>query len=288
MKIALSIYNINTLKIAANLIDCAILMVPNYSLIHEQNFNLDEALELCKENDIEPIISIGRIYLEDELDGIRSFISKYSHYKFQVADLGVAQIMKEMGLGSNIIYDASTMVCNSLDLEIYSAFGFDAISMSNEIPIVDVIESYNKTNADIFYQVFGLKPMFYSKRRLLSLFENHSGEKFERNSLSIKEEKREELMPIEECENGYVVFRSYYLSLLDEIKNLTFLKYAFFESLRLKDAEIVGILNIFRSYLNNEISLEIATTEMEKLNLNTGFGFEYSDSIHVKEKIINE
>ena len=101
------------------------------------------------------------------------------------------------------------------------------------------------------YQVFGLKQMFYSKRKLLTLYENHSGESFNRNSLTIKEEKREELMPIEETENGYVVFRSYNLSLLNEVRNLLFSKYFYFESLRLNDTTIERVLRIYKDYLEN-------------------------------------
>ena len=288
MKITLSIYNIETLKNTAELIDSAVLMIPKYSLLYEDNFSLDDALDLCSNHKVEAIISLNRIYMEDELEDVKNFILKYKQYKFLVHDLGVIQIMKEMGLSSNIIYEASTMVCNSLDLSVYGSFGFDAVAMSNEIPLIDVIKSYNETEASIFYQVFGLKPMFYSKRRLLSLFEKHSGETFERNSLSIKEEKRKELMPIEETSNGYVVFRSYILSLLKEIKSLTFLKYAYFESLRLKDAEIAGILKIYSCYINGKIDITTAEEEISKFDLNFGYGFEYSDSIHAKEKIINE
>lgn len=288
MKITASIYNFETLKNTAELIDSAVLMIPKYSLIHEEEFDLDKAIEFCNKNNIDPIISLNRIFLEDELDDVREFISRYKSNKFLVHDLGVIQIMKELKVLSNVIYEASTMVCNSLDLEIYSGLGFDAVSMSNEIPIIDVIESYNKTKANIFYQVFGLKSMFYSKRRLLTLFELHSNQNFDRHSLCIKEEKREELMPIEECKNGYVVFRSYNLSLLDEMQNLNFIKYAYFETLRLKSPQILNILHIYKDYINGKHSLEHAHKKLDELNLNTKFGFEYSDSIHVKEKIINE
>ena len=288
MKITASIYNFETLKNAANLIDSAVLMIPKYSLIHEEEFNLDKTIKFCLENKIEPIISLNRIFLEDELKDVKDFISRYKNNKFLVHDLGVIQIMKELNVLSNVIYEASTMVCNSLDLEIYNSLGFDAVAMSNEIPVIDVIESYKKTKANIFYHVFGLKSMFYSKRRLLTLFELHSNQNFDRHSLCIKEEKREELMPIEECKNGYVVFRSYNLSLLDEMQNLSFIKYAYFETLRLKSAQILDILHTYTNYISGKYSLEHAHKKLDELNLNTKFGFEYSDSIHIKEKIINE
>ena len=86
-------------------------------------------------------------------------------------------------------------------------------------------------------------------------------------------------MPIIENDNGYFVYRSYFISLLDEMKNLSFLKYAYFESLTLKDEELYQVL---KSYKENNGDL------LGKLNLDIKDGFAYLDTIHVKEKIINE
>ena len=170
-------------------------------------------------------------------------------------------------------------VHDSLDLSYYRSLGLNAVSMSNEIPVNDVIKGYKDTNADIMYQVFGRKLMFYSKRRLVSCYEDYRDLKVNRNNLFIKEEKREEHMPIIENNNGYFVYRSYFLSLFDEMKNLDFLKYAYFETLTLTNEEIYQVL---KAYKENNKDL------LDKLHLDIKDGFAYLDTIHVKEKIINE
>lgn len=279
MRFLVSIYNLSTLKQCKEYIDSAILMTPNYSQIYDDDFDLDTAIKYCLDNNIEPVISINRIFMENELDDIKSFIFKYQKYNFLVSDLGVIEIFKELNLMNHVIYDSSTMVCNSLDLSYYQSLGLSAVSMSNEIPVADVIKGYKDTNADIMYQVFGRKLMFYSKRRLVSCYEDYRDLKISRNNLFIKEEKREEHMPIIENNNGYFVYRSYFLSLLNEMNNLSFLKYAYFESLTLNDEKLYQVL---KAYKENNGDL------IKNLNLDIKDGFAYLDTIHVKEKIINE
>lgn len=286
MKIALSIYNLKTLKEAVKTVDFAVLMVPKYAQIYEDDFDIDEAIIYCKENNIEPILSITRIFMEDELDEIKSFVKKYK-CKFLVSDLGVAQIFKELGRTQDVIFDSPTMICNSLDLETYSTFGFDALSMSNEITINDLINSYKKTNAPIYYQIFGRKVMFYSKRKLLSCYEKHTNKKLDKTNLSIKEEKRTELMPVVENENGFYVFRSYYLSYLKQLQDLSFLKYGYIETLTLTAEQINRVLSVIFGILDGK-NPEDGINELESLGLLMSDGFANNDSIHVKEKIINE
>ena len=279
MKYLVSIYKLDTLLSCKEYIDSAILMTPNYSQVYENDFDLEKAINICLENNIEPVISINRIFMQNELNEIKSFIIKYQKYSFLVSDLGVIEIFKELNLVNHVIYDSSTMVCNSLDLSYYSSLGLSATSMSNEIPIQDVIKGYKDTNADIMYQVFGRKLMFYSKRRLVSCYEDYRNISIRRNNLYIKEEKREEHMPIIENNNGYFVYRSYFLSLFNQMKSLSFLKYAFFETLTLKDEEVLLVLKGYKE--NNEDLIG-------KLGLDIKDGFAYLDTIHVKEKIINE
>lgn len=288
MKFLLSIYNLETLKRCGDKIDSALLMVPNYSMVYEEGFDINEAIKVCESKNIEVVLSISRIFMENELEEIKTFILNYQKYDFLVSDLGVIQIFKELNLMNHVIYDSSTMVCNSLDLSIYSKLGLLATSMSNEIPISDVFKGYKDTNADIMYLVFGRKLMFYSKRRLISCYEDHRDISLPRENLFIKEEKRSELMPIIENKNGYFVYRSYFISLLKEMQNLSFLKYSYFESLTLNIEVLTEILDIFRGFLNQNMSIQEASEKLSLLGLDIQDGFSYSDTIHVKEKIINE
>lgn len=277
MNLTVAIYNQKTLQKCLGFAKTAVLMCPKYAYIYEDDFDIDGAVQYCLNNSIDIVLAINRIFMEDELDDIRKFILKYKQYKFLISDLGVIKIFQELGLSKHVIYDPDTLICNSSDLAIYNSYGFDALGMSNEILINDVVASFEKTNAPIFYQVFGRKLMFYSKRKLLSLYEQYKQIEFTKKDLSLVEEKRSYHIPIFENENGIYCFRHYFISLLNEIDRLSFLKYSYVETITLYDDEVVSVL---KAFTDNDIN------ELNKLNLDIEDGFAYSDTVYVKEKIV--
>ena len=156
----------------------------------------------------------------------------------------------------------------------------DAFSLSNEIPINDLIKIYKTTNANIYYQVFGRKLMFYSKRKLISCYEKHNEIALPKNSLFIREEKREDLMPVFENDNGYTVYRPYHLNLLKEIKNLSFIKYAYIESLTLNNDQLLAILKAYKNYNNNVITYygaDVDEAKAEELSNNLSSKYKKCD-----------
>lgn len=284
MKLTASIYTNEQLTAVTGLVDAVILNMPHFAYVYE-DLDIESAIKYCVEHNIEPILSFQRIVMEDELDSISALIDKYQ-YKFIVSDLGVVQLFKEKGRISDAIYDPTTLVCNSLDLGLYASLGFNAVGMSNEIPVNDVITGYSVTKAPIFYQVFGRKLMYYSKRRLLSTYEQYRNISFKKDSLVLKEEKREYEIPVYENENGTYCYRPYNISLLKEIDNLSFLEYAFFENLHISIEDYVRVLSIYKQVINKQISIEEGLKEIDSLNLPIEDGFAYSDTVHVKEKIV--
>lgn len=285
MKMTAAIYNKAQLEAVINNIDAAILMMPHYAYVYE-NLDIDEAIKYCKEHNVEPIIALQRVVMENELDEVALLINKYGGYKFIVSDLGVVQLFKDRNRIKDVIYDPTTLVCNSLDLGLYASLGFDAVGMSNEIPLIDVITGYKFTKAKMIYQVWGRKMMYYSKRRLLSTYEKYRDISFKKDCLVLKEEKRDYEIPVYENENGTYCYRPYNISLLKEMDNLSFLEYAYFESLNMSIEDYSKIISIYRSVANKEMDIETATKELEALNLPIEDGFAYSDTVHVKEKIV--
>lgn len=284
MKITASIYNNKTLEAVYPYIDAAVLMVPHYSYVFE-DLNIDSAIEICRKAYIEPILSIQRIFMENELEDIKKFIQKYSKYRFLVSDLGVVQIFKELDLIGNVIFDSPTMVCNSLDFELYSSYGFKAVSMSNEITLEDVKNTFKKSEGSMYYQVFGRKLMFYSKRKLIDLYKEFRKVNFKNNDLTLKEEQRDYRIPIVQSENGTFCYRQYFISLLDEINNISFIRYAYLESLTLSTEQYKKVVSAYRNFLKGSYNLDQAKHEIESLNLPIEEGFIYNDSVDTKEKV---
>lgn len=285
MKLVTGIYSNKQLETLAPYVDGVILMMPHYAYVYE-DLNIDQAIEFCKKNNIDYAISMTRVVMEDELNQIEELINKYIDSKFVVSDLGVVQIFIDKGIVNQVIYDPTTLVCNSMDLEVYSSLGFDAVGMSSEITVKDVFTSYERTKSSIFYQVFGRKMMYYSKRRLISTYKDYRGLSFEAKHLYLREEKRDYDIPVYENENGTYCYRPYNISLIKELEALSFLKYAYFESLNCSIEDLCKVLTIYRNVLDKKVSLETANKEIEALNLPIEDGFAYNDTVHVKEKIV--
>ena len=156
LKLVSAIYNISQLNSYKNYIDCALLMVKDYSLVYE-DLILDEAIDICLSNKIMPIISINKILKPNDIANVNLLLDKYKDNDsiyFYITDLGCLRLGMKKSIVNKMIYNPETMITNTLDLVEYSSFGFDAVAMSHEITLEDFIKSYNETKADLFYLGF--------------------------------------------------------------------------------------------------------------------------------------
>ena len=277
-----SIYNMKELNKLNGLIDGALLNYKDYSLIYD-DLDLDLAYSFCLNNNIIPIISLNKMFYPFEIDNVKDIYLKYNNALFLITDIGLYNIGKKLNIENKLIYNPETMLTNYYDLKIYKDLGFNALAMSLEIPISDVIESKNKTNADIFYLVFGKRMMFYSRRKLLSLYKEKANLDFKNNKMYLKEEKREDYFPIIENENGTKIFRSYIINYLDKLDEMNF-KYYLLDSFDINFNIYKKVVIIYNDYLKKIISKEDALNKINKLNLNILDGFKYQDSIYQKEE----
>lgn len=281
MKITCSIYTLKQLNKFAKYIDCAVLNTKKYSLVYE-DLDLDKAILFCENNNILPIIAVNKLLHPSDLVSVNEVFEKYisKNILFLVTDLGAIQIAKRLNIINRIIYDPQTMITNKLDLEEYSKIGCDSLSMSLEIPLTDVNNSINDNS--IFYQIFGHRIMFYSNRKLVSLYEEKANIKVSNNHLYLKEATRDDYLPIIENENGTMIYRPYCISLLKEKDIISKFKYGYMESLYLDDDIFLKVLIEYKNAISkNNIDESIAN--INNLGLNIEEGFTYKDSIYQKE-----
>ena len=174
-------------------------------------------------------------------------------------------------------------VQEGIDAVNYYDYGFNAISLSNEITIKDLCKIISKTNVKVFYQVFGHRLMLHSRRKLVSLYGEKIGVDIDKSNMRIVEATRNDSYPIVENDRGTYIYRSYLISLLKELKDIN-LEYAYLESFNLKTDIYIKVLDIFNKYINDEYTLNLALEHMSLLNLDIKDGFSYQDSIYNKEE----
>lgn len=284
MKLAAAIYTAKQLNTWIEAIDCAVLNGMECSLVY-QDLDLDTAIRFCKSKGKVPIIAVNRLYHPQEMETIRRLLKRYREdgVLFLATDLGVAAVGMELKMTDRIIFDPQTMITNALDLKAYAEYGFQSLGMSLEIPFRDVLESIERTKGSVFYQIFGHRLMFYSKRHLISLYEQQANRKVSGNELYLKEETREAYMPIIENHSGTMIYRSYLISLLRHSGDFPKLAYGYMESLFLSDDIFFAAVEIYRGVLCGKLSMEDGLQRLESLNLSVEDGFTYQDSVYQKE-----
>ena len=288
MEIISTAYNNDELNKIINYADGFILMIKPYSVAYK-DINLDEAIKLLKANNKKIILGINKIFHPFEIDEIKGFINKYKNddIYYYISDLGIANILIDLGLNNKIIYNPETMITNYLDLSLLMTFNFDAYQMSSEITLNDLKLAYEKTNSNLAYFGFGKKIMFYSKRKLLSLYSNKTNIDMPKENGYLKETTRNDYIPITENINGTYILRPYAISLLEDIDSLSFLKYMILDSNYIDFNDYIKVLNTYYDYNNKKISLNMALDTINNLNLLIEDGFKNNDTVYLKEELKN-
>lgn len=281
MQTIASVYNLKQLNKWVDYLDGAILNFKAFSLIYDE-LDIDKAIMILKNKNKGIILAINKMIYPNETEALEQFILKYKDDAiFLVTDLACVYIAKKYNILDKIIYDPQTMITNYLDLQAFNSYNFKAIGMSLEIPFNDVCHSQELVNAPLFYQVFGYRLMFYSKRKLLTLYEQKANIKAHSHNLFIKESTRNDYFPIIENKNGTMIYRGYLINLLNQdLKNIN---YQYLESLYIDDIVFGKILKLFFNLKNKEISLDEFNSNLNDLNLNIEDGFTYKDSVYQKE-----
>lgn len=285
MRLITSIYTNKQLNTLAKYLDYALLEIEGTSLNYK-DLDLDLAIDFCKENSIGIILSMDKIFLPNEIEIADKYLKQYKDKVdyFYATDLGVCNLAIEYGIENKIIFDPKTMITNSFDYEIYSSYGFHALGVSSEIMVRDLIQIQRKTMKNTFYQVFGHRLMFYSKRHLISLYSQKNNENYPKEDVLFKESTRTDYFPGTENINGTILYRSYLISLLKELNNLSSIAYGFLESYRVDDLVMIEVLKIYKDALNGK-NIDELLNQMNQLGLNIEDGFTYKDSVYQKEEL---
>lgn len=261
-------------------LDGFVLPVKGFASYANHLFSLDEikkAVELKKDKLI--IVKLDKIIGENDLEGLKELLTSLvslnvDYYIF--SDFAVANLLKGKVGNEKLIYANSKMLASSKECEFYSNLGYNYIPSTE----LNITELKNVSGSNAILSCFGYLNIFYSKRPLLTLFENHQRKIFRRKLknkvLFIREEKRDALNPIYENENGTFIFSDFVYSLYKEINNLNpkmfYINSMFFDS---NDISIVA--SIFKKAISGNINIK----DYEYLvnNYDIGSGFLYLDSL---------
>ncbi len=249
---------------------------------------LNQIIEYCNTYSKLCIIDISSIMDNKEIDDVKSFILEYKdkNVSFLYTDIGVHQILKEMGIENRGIYDPKTLVTNSYDMNIYLQDNMQAVGLSNEITLDDVKTMIDNRVGKVWLKVFGYHQMFYSKRKLISVYYKYKGidEYIPREEAFLKEETRDDLYHIDENSHGTVIYRSYVLSYLRDLDKIKDCDYLYLDSAFIDEEDFALVLKVYNKTIKGEMYLDDALDYLNEM-FSIEDGFMYHDTVYKKEEL---
>lgn len=203
---------------------------PKYScsIVHTfTNESIDEAI--VKYSDKSISLLIDKIIYEEELDDLASEIKNY-HEKgirhFFYSDLAVFTILSKLGLQELGVYYNPTKVTSIIEAKAYYDILKSPIYVTTKVNLED-IEKASK-DMPICYLLYGYRYLFYSKRKLLTDFnDEYSLDIVPNNTLyDLKEATRDELLPIYEDNSGTFIYTSKPIDNFSDFAKMDCLSYA--------------------------------------------------------------
>ncbi len=122
------------------------------------------------------------------------------------SDMAFYEIASELGITDKLIYQVNTYMTNSFDINIMLLENYSVV-VSTEISIEELKEIVKNTSKPLYIHAFGYYPIFHSRRELISNYQKYRGLNVDtESSFDVVEELRDSHYPIEQNENGMVIY----------------------------------------------------------------------------------
>jgi len=254
-----------------NLIETFIIGIEHLSLDSKLKLTIEEAkeaIELIHKNKKKVCINCNRVFHENEIQQAIEILNNININNIDYlmfSDFGIYQTFKNK---VEMIYYAPTYLTNSKDVNEYQKI-FKNVVISNQIT-VDELKNIIQNNKNNYIDTFGKNAIFYSKREILTNYFLYRNQKYNPKSDNyyLIEEYRNEKYPILEDESGFHLYEYGFYYLLEELNELNINENKFIihtNFLNKKESE--EIINIYLSYLKEEITLDKALELLFNLNL---------------------
>lgn len=229
-------------------------------------------------------LKLDKAICEDEIIELEHFIKEtlnYNIYFYIFTDMSIYYILKKYNIEEKAVYFAKTINCSSYDVNEYNKMNIKCL-VSTELTLDDLTKISNLENNFIY--TYGYFNIFYSKRKLLSLYKTYSNLQYDSKNKKyyLLEETRDEYYPILENENGTFVFAPYIYLLFEELSSLNNNNYFYIESQFLEEDDLINIINIYNEYFKEGFKNDLLM-QITYINKNIGKSF-----LYLKPEILKE
>ena len=258
-----------------NNLDCygVIVSLKGYSLSPIKSFTLKESLlisDLIKQSNKKSFILMDKIITQLEVNklikDIKIIIDNFDYIIY--SDMAFLSLVNNK---EKLIYYPKTLINSTNEIRFYQNKKINVI-ISNELSI-DEIKEIDK-NVSYSIEAFGYHQMFYSKRKLISLYKDYYNANYVNNKkvYFLKEEKRDDLYSIVEKKDATLIYTDYCYFLFDELLELNNCDFIYLNSSFIKLETYLTIIKLYNNLLNGlDYKLELDEINKSKIKLSKGF-----------------
>lgn len=252
MKLIVELQNLNSID--QYRVDGLIFSDARFAALSHHCFQFDEIIQIidfCQKHNILTILKIDKIIEEDEVELLYTFLDQIISFNIDYyifTDMSILYYFKKKNELHRLIYSAKTLNCSLPDASFFQTLGIRVI-LSNELHLEDIIQIAQLNH--IVLDVFGYMTIFYSKRKLISLFSEFEAfdTSYSNRFLSLVEETRSDQNPIYENHNGTFILTKQPYVLYRELPNVASIDMIRIESLFLEESTLIEIIEIYRNAL---------------------------------------
>lgn len=237
-KIIININNLNEIEEYKKIGITHFLFAVNEFSIGYTSFSLEE----IKNIDANIYLLINRIMDTKSIKEFKKIIKKLTFVKgIFFEDLGIYNILKDSNI--SLIYNQTQFATNTTSINHWLQRVESAV-ISNSLCESEIINIINNVDKPIIFNVFAKNIAMYSRRNLLSNFNNFYNID-QANDVIIKETFKGKKFEVKEDNNGTVVFNDLYfnyMSILPKLKDRNILFY-YINNLDLNISDIKALIN---------------------------------------------
>jgi putative protease len=184
-------------------------------------FTLEEIRHFRSLTDKPLFVNMEQILHPDDVTEYEAMLVELASFVDGIyfSDVGVYELAKHHHIEHLLIYNPSTLVTNTKDMQAWIDLGIHSVCAAKELTLEELL-SIGQSIPSLEVFVHGYMVMFYSKRQVLSNFQTkHRYQPGEQATLEDTERGR--LYPIVENDSGSHIFQQDPLASFDEIVSLS-------------------------------------------------------------------
>lgn len=177
-----------------------ILPLNNYSIGFDVYFDIEEINKLAKSHQVYVMINM---FMHKKLSEFKKIYDKFDkNIIFIVEDIGFTDIIDSKKL---VLFE-NHIISNYAAINYLNSIGYSKLVINNDLTISEIEEIISKTKGELYYFSINRNNIMYSKRKLVSNFNEYFNIKSNNNTYKLIESVSKEELTIKEENNESILF----------------------------------------------------------------------------------